>query len=139
MDDVKLHRRKGQTVKPQNFDVAVTRCQHVFHYSCIRNWILKDQSCPVCRQVQYIEQLRFCYQHSGKPARRTDNKNHAPGKDGSDVVIQTVEFNQYVHKDRDVVISVDLLPVRELNIPTDGAESKFPTDGAASKFDSTKL
>ena len=112
---------KESKIKPRYKDFTLTRCDHVFHFICIRNWILKDKSCPVCREFQMIECLRFFYKRQ-PPSFKVDkikqiktvtcdvsedvkDKNK---RNFSHIMIQTVEFRNY-HSKEDVVIRVDLL------------------------------
>ena len=63
-------RKRDSKLRPLDKDTCVTTCQHMFHYVCIRNWILKDKTCPVCRMYQLIEQLRFFYK--GQPVKKQE-------------------------------------------------------------------
>ncbi|ESN95337.1 hypothetical protein HELRODRAFT_153615, partial [Helobdella robusta] len=31
--------------------VCELQCRHVYHFACIRLWLLKKSSCPFCRQA----------------------------------------------------------------------------------------
>ena len=33
-------------------------CLHIFHEKCIRAWIKKDRSCPVCRQTSTLKMIQ---------------------------------------------------------------------------------
>ena len=35
---------------PHN-DFFQTECEHIFHYSCIDNWLKNKNSCPCCRHI----------------------------------------------------------------------------------------
>ena len=39
-----------EEVHGPNDDMFVTECMHVFHFDCIRVWLLNDKTCPNCRQ-----------------------------------------------------------------------------------------
>ena len=28
-------------------------CGHIFHKKCIKNWLKKNNECPICRKFQY--------------------------------------------------------------------------------------
>ena len=28
----------------------ITKCNHNFHYGCIKNWCIHNNSCPICRE-----------------------------------------------------------------------------------------
>ena len=32
-------------------EIFKTKCGHVFHETCIYNWLLENETCPVCRNV----------------------------------------------------------------------------------------
>jgi hypothetical protein len=32
-----------------NTHVCATKCGHVFHFECLNEWLLTNQSCPQCR------------------------------------------------------------------------------------------
>ena len=33
----------------ENDHIFQTECSHFYHYECIKKWLYKDHSCPICR------------------------------------------------------------------------------------------
>ena len=116
LENIEMRVNRGHPLKPRDDDVSMTRCSHMFHYKCIKNWILKDSTCPVCREGQVIESLRFfCQNRNVKTAKSNNNQSDKKSctvsestVDESKSVMQTVEFKNNVSKD-EIVIRVDLL------------------------------
>lgn len=36
-------------------DNTALSCGHTYHKKCIDEWLLKSQTCPICRQIQSVE------------------------------------------------------------------------------------
>ncbi|KAF2792616.1 hypothetical protein K505DRAFT_387150 [Melanomma pulvis-pyrius CBS 109.77] len=49
-----------------------TICGHVFGYSCLRDWFMKDQSCPMCR-----EDFQFSKEHMPSPEELLESCDRA--------------------------------------------------------------
>ena len=37
---------------------CATSCHHVMHYGCLRDWLIRNPICPVCRQAQSVNKCR---------------------------------------------------------------------------------
>jgi Ring finger domain len=61
---------------------ANVECEHVFHHSCIREWLLKHKECPCCRRLCLSidgedrnllkEKLRELFRQTNQRRRETD-------------------------------------------------------------------
>lgn len=43
---------------------VILHCGHSFHAKCLKNWLKKNQTCPICRANFFIEQKRFVQQRN---------------------------------------------------------------------------
>ena len=43
---------------PEYDDPCVTTCHHVSHYGCLEKWLTVSSTCPTCRQLQHIGQVK---------------------------------------------------------------------------------
>ncbi|KAH8281722.1 hypothetical protein KR054_002459 [Drosophila jambulina] len=41
--------------------VVSVACGHLFGDSCIRSYLMQNSMCPICRQVAYVEDLRYIF------------------------------------------------------------------------------
>lgn len=37
--------------KDLNQDIRILKCDHKFHFECISSWLVKSETCPICRQA----------------------------------------------------------------------------------------
>lgn len=44
-----------------NDAVHLSKCGHEFCNLCLKQWLSKSQSCPICRKVATIDDIRPCY------------------------------------------------------------------------------
>ena len=49
----------GDVLQPSDLDICLTTCQHIFHWNCIKDWLPRDGSCPLCRSDQQLIDLVF--------------------------------------------------------------------------------
>ena len=35
----------------KNEKVTTYECNHTFHLKCLNSWVIKSQTCPICRQM----------------------------------------------------------------------------------------
>ena len=66
-------------------DKAVLSCNHIFHYSCIQEWINKKQNifeiCPICNikgEIINIIESQSIYQDINYQNTNTNTNNHIP-------------------------------------------------------------
>mmetsp|Transcript_21176 Transcript_21176/g.17569 ORF Transcript_21176/g.17569 Transcript_21176/m.17569 type:complete len:111 (+) Transcript_21176:625-957(+) len=64
--------------KNKNYSIKQLRCKHLFHLRCLREWLQKRDTCPVCRAKVYPE--------TSKKDNTKDVNNNDEG-----------EGNQHVH------------------------------------------
>ncbi len=38
-------------IKNDNNQVTTYECNHTFHLKCLNSWVMKSQTCPICRQI----------------------------------------------------------------------------------------
>jgi len=48
-------------------DVRVTQCRHVFHASCIEEWAVTKNQCPMCRDVLFQVVFTDIQTHFSRP------------------------------------------------------------------------
>ncbi|XP_016943164.3 E3 ubiquitin-protein ligase RFWD3 isoform X2 [Drosophila suzukii] len=41
--------------------VVSLACGHLFGHSCIRNYLMRSESCPICRQAANVQHIRFIF------------------------------------------------------------------------------
>lgn len=65
---------ENHTSEPESRDKSVeTPCQHVFHYSCLHQWLSRGRSiCPICRKNLYASLI------SPEPSHLLPQNNHLP-------------------------------------------------------------
>ena len=81
--------------------VSITPCQHVFHYKCLRNWLIKNVLNPKCPNCNYnlikdVENKKIEEIQSIEVARRTDNVNI----ETQDANVNNQEFNLNTNENR---------------------------------------
>ena len=75
------HFHIGQIVSmsPKDTSKASCSCQHIFHHVCIKEWLLKHNTCPSCRQVYFQD-------HDDDENMNSNNNNN--------IVINEAQHNQ---------------------------------------------
>uniref|UniRef100_A0ACD5UZK1 Uncharacterized protein n=1 Tax=Avena sativa TaxID=4498 RepID=A0ACD5UZK1_AVESA len=48
-----------QDFGPQQFVRALPQCDHIFHVTCIDNWLQRNASCPLCRGGVHIDHIHM--------------------------------------------------------------------------------
>ncbi len=73
------------------FSARITRCQHLFHSSCLRKWLYTQDQCPLCHQQMIYEPI------SNKAGDSTNN----PEEEEEEVLPngQAVDEVQHQHQD----------------------------------------
>ena len=51
---------------PSDNEPCATTCHHVMHCGCLRDWLIKNPICPVCRQTQSITACRVLRIRNGE-------------------------------------------------------------------------
>lgn len=55
-------------------DLFTTQCGHIFHYSCIHSWVIRNNNCPICRK-QYIIGSEKLTSNSNSNSNSTSTSN----------------------------------------------------------------
>lgn len=50
----------NKRIKPRNCNDVCLKCNHVFHRTCIKEWFIVNDSCPICRnEIKFKEGSYF--------------------------------------------------------------------------------
>ena len=71
----------GGVLQPSALDTSRTTCHHIFHWNCIKEWLPREGSCPLCRTHQQFIDLD------------NGNTNCDSEEDCSDNINRVLEFS----------------------------------------------
>ena len=55
--------------------ITLPVCKHKFHFNCLKPWLMKNHTCPVCRNFIRKNMIEFYHGPFEMPTERNDDQS----------------------------------------------------------------